>query len=137
MAEDRDPNHQRMANWHPGNGFDDLALRLFTGVAYANATGYPIVDRNIIDIGIRIIKRRGLYAEEYKSWIAQATTTPRVVKMLDTFKTFLADNITLVNQTAIPASLHGYGMAAVNNENTVALLEESIANFGTVNTATQ
>ncbi len=66
-------------------------------MAYANATGYPIVDRNIVDIGIRIIKQCGLYAEEYKSWIAQATATPQVVEVLNTFKTFWADKITIVN----------------------------------------
>ena len=94
-VEDCDANCQRMAtNWHPGNGFDALALRLFTGVAYANATGYPIIDRNI---GIRVIKQCGLYVEEYKSWIAQATATARVVETVNTFKMFWADKITLVN----------------------------------------
>jgi hypothetical protein len=64
-AEDRDANCQRMAaGWHPGNGFNVLTLRLFTGAAYANATGYLIVDRGIVDIGIRVIKQCGLYAEE-------------------------------------------------------------------------
>ena len=43
----------------------------------------------------------------------------------------------LVNQTAVPASLHGYGMAAVNDDNTVALYGESIANFGAAYAATQ
>ena len=47
------------------------------------------------------------------------------------------DKITLVNQTAIPASLHGYGMATVNNNDTVALYGESIANFGAAYAATQ
>jgi hypothetical protein len=137
-AEDPDANRQRMAaDWHPGNGFDALTLRLFTGAAYANATGYPIVDRNIVDIRIRVIKRCGLYAEEYKSWIAQATATPRITETLDTFKTFWADKITLVNQTAIPASSHGYGMAAVNNDDTVASYGESIANFRAAYAATQ
>ena len=42
---------------------------------------------------------------------------------------FWANKITLVNQTAIPASVHGYRMAAVNNNKTVALYGESIANF--------
>ena len=41
--------------------------------------------------------RCGLYAEEYKSWIAQATATPQVVEVLNTFKTFWADKITIVN----------------------------------------
>ncbi len=44
------------ADWHPCDGFDALTLRLFTGAAYANATGYPIVHRDIVDIGIRVIK---------------------------------------------------------------------------------
>ena len=31
-AEDRNANRQRMAaDWHPGNGFDTLTLRLFMG----------------------------------------------------------------------------------------------------------
>ena len=137
-AEDRDANRQRMAaDWHPGDGFDALTLRLFTGAAYANATGYPIVDRDIVDIGIRVIKRCGLYAEEYKSWIARATATPRIIETLDTFKTFWADKITLVNQTAIPASSHGYGMATVNDDDTVASYGETIANFGAAYAATQ
>jgi hypothetical protein len=137
-AEDRDANCQRMAaDWHPGDGFDALTLGLFTGAAYANATGYLIVNRDIVNIGIRVIKRCGLYAEEYKSWIARATATPHITETLDTFKTIWADKITLVNQTTIPASSHGYGMVAVNNEDTVASYGESIANFGAAYAATQ
>ncbi len=89
----------------------------------ANATGYPIVDCDIVNIGIHVIKRCGLYAEEYKSWIAQATATPCIVETLNTFKKFWADKITLVN-------LHGYGMATVNDDDTEALYGESIVNFG-------
>jgi hypothetical protein len=40
---------------------------------------------------------------------------PKIVKNLDSFKTFWAAKITLVNQTAIPASLHGYEMATTND----------------------
>ncbi len=112
-------------------------LRSASSRVRPTATGYPIVDRDIVDIGIQVIKQCGLYAEEYKSWIARATTTPCVVEMLDTFKTFWVDKITLVNQTAIPASAHGYRMAAVNNDDTMALFKESIANFGAVYAATQ
>ena len=56
-AEDRDANCQQMAaDWHPDNGFNTLTLRLFMGAVCANATGgYPIVDRDIVDIGIRAI----------------------------------------------------------------------------------
>ena len=56
-AEDRDANRQQMAaDWHPGDGFNALTLRLFTCAAYTNATGYLIVDCNIVDIGICVIK---------------------------------------------------------------------------------
>ncbi len=77
-----------------------------------------------------------MYAEEYTSWIAQATATPRIIETLDTFKKFWADKITLANQTAIPASLHSYGMAAVNNNDT-ASYGKSIANFRAAYAATQ
>ena len=61
MVEDRYANCHRMAaDWHPSNGFNALTLCFFTGVAYANATGYPIVNGNIVDIGIRGIKQCGL-----------------------------------------------------------------------------
>ena len=137
-AEDCNANCQWMAdNWHPSKGFDTLALCLFTGTAYTNATGYPIVYHGIFDIGICVIKQCGLYTEEYKSWIAQATANPCIIKMLDAFKTFWADKITCVNQTAIPTSSHGHGMATINNNDIVALYGESIANFGAVCAVTQ
>ncbi len=103
--EDRDANRNRMAaDWHPSEGFDALTIRLFKGRAYSNACDYLIPIRDIIDIGIRIIKRCGLYSKEYKQWIARgkanAAATPPIVETFDSFKTFWADKITIVNQTA-------------------------------------
>ena len=140
--EDRDANRLRMAvDWHPSEGFDALTIRLFKGGAYSNACGYPIHARDIIDIGIRVIKRCGLYSEEYKQWIARgkanAAATPQVVETFDSFKTFWAEKITLVNQTAIPAALHGYGMMATADDESVISYEESLANFGAAYAATQ
>ena len=85
--EDRDANRTRMAtDWHPSEGFDTLTIRLFKGRSYANACDYPIPIRNIIDIGICIIKQCGLYNEEYKQWIARgkanAIATPPTSKHL-------------------------------------------------------
>jgi hypothetical protein len=57
--------------------------------------------------------------------------------MVDMFKMFWAAKIALVNQTAIPASMYGYGMAAANNNNSMASYGESIANFGATYAATQ
>jgi hypothetical protein len=63
-------------------------------------------------------------------WIAHEAVTPRIAKAFDTFKLFWATKITLVNQTAIPASMHSYGMTIVNNNNSVILYGESIATLG-------
>jgi hypothetical protein len=61
-------------------------------------------DRDVIDIGLRIIKRCGMYAEEYKNWIARENETPPIVKTIDSFKEYWAAAISLVNQTSIPAA---------------------------------
>ncbi len=80
------------ANWQPNDGFEQLVTRLFLGAAYASAAQYPMEERDIIDISLRVIKRCGMYAEEYKTWIgiknAGQLTSPRVQQMLDSFKSF-------------------------------------------------
>jgi hypothetical protein len=86
---------------------------------HASSAGYRMNDVNIVDISLRIIKQCGMYGKEYKAWIALETVRSRIIEMNDRFKTFLATKITLVNQTTIPASMHGYGMAAVNNNDSV------------------
>jgi hypothetical protein len=122
MAKDHDANRLCMAaDWHPANRFDILALRLFTCAVYAGCTGYTMADRDIANIGLRVIKWCGMYAKEYKAWIASKAKCPRIVETFDTFKMFWAAKIKLVNQTAVPASMHGYGMAAVNNDNSFVL----------------
>jgi hypothetical protein len=137
-TKDCDENWQRMAaNWHPSNGFEPLATRLFIGASYASAACYPMDDRDIIDIGLRVIKRCGMYSKEYKNWIACKNETPAIVKTIDSFKEYWADTITLVNQTAVPASQHGYGMVAMDDNALLPLYSESLANFGAAYAATQ
>ncbi len=137
-AKDREANRQRMAaDWHPTDGFDTLIFCLFTGAAYASSAGFRMNDIDIVDIGLCIIKQCGIYGKEYKAWIACEVIRPRIVETVNMFKTFWAAKITLVNQTTIPAGMHGYGMAAVNDDDSVALYGESIANFGAVYATTQ
>jgi hypothetical protein len=132
-AEDHEVNRQCMAaDWHPADGFDTLVLCLFTGVAFAGCTNFTMADRNIVNIGLHVIKWCGMYAEEYKAWIAHEAIRPRIVETFDSFKTFWAAKIILVNQTTIPTSQYGYGMATTNNDNYAASYGESIANFGGV-----
>jgi hypothetical protein len=142
-AEEREDNRKRMAaDWQPTDGFEQLVTRLFLGAAYASAARYPMEERDIIDIGLRVIKRCGMYAEEYKTWIgiknAGQLASPRVQQTLDSFKSFWANAITLVNQTSVPALHHGYGMAAVDDDGgSIASHGESLANFGAAYAATQ
>jgi hypothetical protein len=66
-TKDREENQQRMAaTWHPSEGFEPLAMRLFIGASYASAACYPMDDHDVINIGLCIIKRCGMYAKEYK-----------------------------------------------------------------------
>ncbi len=138
MAKDREANRQRMAaNWHPTNGFDTLIVRLFTSAVYASSVGYRMNNVDIVNIGLHIIKRCRMYGKEYKAWIACEAIRPRIVKMVDTFKMCWAAKITLMNQNAIPASMHGYGMAAMNDDDSVKLYGESMAKFGAAYATTQ
>jgi hypothetical protein len=137
-AKDCKANRQQMAaNWHPTNSFDTLVLRLFTGAAFAGCTDYTMDDCDIVNIGLRVIKQCRLYTKECKAWIACKAVTPKIVKTYNTFKSFWAAKIMLVNQTAIPTSLHGYGMNAVNEDNSVILYGELTANLGDVHATTQ
>jgi hypothetical protein len=137
-AEDLEANQQCMAaNCHPANRFNTLILRLFTKTAYASSAGFRMNDVDIVNIRLHIIKQCKMYGKEYKAWIACKAVCPCTVKMVNTFKTFWAAKITLINQTAIPASMHGYEMVAVNNDNSVTLYGEPIANFGAAYAAMQ
>jgi hypothetical protein len=106
-------------------------------MSYASTTQYPMLDCNIIDIGLRIIKRCGMYSEEYKNWIARESESALIVKMINSFKEYWSGVIMLVNQTAAPASQHGYGMAVIKDNTLIALYTERMSNFGAAYPATQ
>jgi hypothetical protein len=137
-TEDREENRQRMAaDWHPSDGFEPLATRLFIGASYVSAARYPMRDQDIINIGLRVIKRCGMYSEEYKGWIARENEQPPIVEMIDSFKVYWADAIALVNQTAVPAAQHGYGVAAMDDDTSIASYSKSLANCGAAYAAMQ
>jgi hypothetical protein len=54
-------------NWHPSNGFKPLVMRFFISALYTSMARYPMRDREVINISLRIIKRCGVYSEEYKN----------------------------------------------------------------------
>ena len=68
-TKDHEENRQRMAaDWHPSDGFEPLATRLFIGASYTSAARYPMDNRDVINIGLRIIKQCKVYCKEYKNW---------------------------------------------------------------------
>jgi hypothetical protein len=125
------------AEWHPADGFEPLATRLFIGASYLSAARYPMRECNVIDIGLRVIKQWGMYSKEYKNWIARESKSPPIVETMDSFKEYWSGGIALVNQTAAPASQHGYGMAAVDNDALIASYNETLTNFGAAYVAMQ
>ena len=96
-------------------------------------------DRDVIDIGLRVIKQCGMYSEGYKNWIVHENETPTIIKRINSFKEYWADVISLVNQTAAPALQHGYGMAAtdMDDDASIASYSQSLSNFGAMYAATQ
>jgi hypothetical protein len=135
MTKDCKANWQRMTTtWYPSEGFKPLATRLYIGASYASAARYPMDNREVINIGLRIIKHCGMYAKEHKNWILCKNSVPPIVKTINSFKEYWADTIALVNQTAVPALQDGYGMTAVDYD---ALVTLYIVNFSAVYAALQ
>jgi hypothetical protein len=86
-TEDCEENRQQMAaDWHPSDGFEPLSTHLFIAASYTSAARYPMDDRVVIDIGLRVIKRCGMYSEEYKNWIARENETLPIAETIDSFK---------------------------------------------------
>ncbi len=97
-TKDCKENRQNMAaTWHPSEGFEPLAMRLFISASYASTARYPMDNRDVIDIGLRVIKRCGMYAKEYKNWISCKNGVPLIVKTINSFKEYWANAIALVN----------------------------------------
>ena len=87
MTKDHQANRQQMAaEWHPSKDFEPLATRLFISALYASTAGYPMRDRDVIDIGLCVIKRCGMYSEENKNWIAREHESPLIIETIDSFK---------------------------------------------------
>jgi len=75
-------------DWYPSDGFKPLTTRLFIGAFYASAARYPMDDHDVINIGLRVIKRCGMYSKEYKKWIARENESPPITETIDSFKKY-------------------------------------------------
>ena len=54
-------------------------------------------DRDVINIGLCVIKRSEMYSEEYKNWIARENESPLITETIGSFKEYWDNAITLVN----------------------------------------
>jgi len=135
-AEDRETNRTAMAaDWHPSMGFEVLTSRLFSGVTFASLSGHPITGKDTVNIGVRVLNRTGLFGEEYKAWILRGDDPNNAIEFA-TFKSFWENAVQIAVFTSVPASQHGYGMAATNEEAS-ASLTDAVSNFGMAYAATQ
>ncbi len=73
---------------------------LFVSASYVSTACYPMNNHDVINIGLGVIKRCGMYSKEYKNWIACKSKTPVIVETIDSFKKYWARAITLINQTS-------------------------------------
>ena len=114
------------ANWHPSGSFEPLATCLFIGASYTSMACYLMDDRNVINIGLRIINRCGMYSKKYKIWIARENKSPPITETINSFKEYWAKTITLINQTAALTFQHGYNMAAMDDDASITSYSESL-----------
>jgi len=135
-AKDRETNRTAMAaDWHPSMGFEVLTSHLFRGITFASLSGHPITDKDTADIGVHVLNRTGLFAEEYKTWILRGDNPNNAIDFA-AFKSFWENAVQIAAFTSVPASQHGYGMAATNDDAS-ASLTDVVSNFGTAYAATQ
>jgi hypothetical protein len=116
-------------------GFEVLTSRLFRGVTFASLSGHPITDKDTVDIGVRVLNRTGLFAKENKTWILQGDNANKAIDFA-AFEKFWENAVQIAAFTSVPASQHGYGMAATN-DNALASLTDAVSNFGTAYAATK
>ena len=139
--EDRNLNKQRMAaDWHPSMGFETLTHQVNTGIFYANLCGHNVSDMEVVDIALRVIRKCGLYPEEYKIWASRDGTSADELTTWIAFIEFWDTAIQLVRDVSTPAGLHQYGMniqQVTDDEASNRTYEESVASFGTAHAATQ
>jgi hypothetical protein len=106
-AKDREANCTAMAaNWHLMIGFEVLTSRLFHGVTFVSLLGHLITDKDTVDIGVPVLNRTGLFAEEYKMWILRCGDTNNAIDFA-AFKSFWENAVQIAVFTAVPASQHG------------------------------
>jgi hypothetical protein len=137
LAEDCKTNRMAMvANWCPSMGFEVLTSRIFCGITFASLSGNPNTDKDTIDIGVCVLNCTGLFPKEYKTWILRGDDASKMNDFV-LFKPFWENAVKIAAFTAAPASQHGYGMAATNDNALGHSLTDAVSNFGVAYATTQ
>jgi hypothetical protein len=114
-----------------------LTSRLFCGVTFASLSDHPVTDKDMVDIGVRVLNHTGLFSKEYKTWNLRGNNASKTNDFVS-FKTFWENTVPQIAACiAVPASQHGYGMAATNDDASAHLLTDEVSTFGMVYAATQ
>ena len=95
-------------------------------------TNHPITDKDSVNDGVRILNRTGLFTEECKTWIIHGND-PSKTNDLISFETFWENAANCSIRLSVPASQHGYGMAATDDDAMEDALPhgDAVSKFGT------
>jgi hypothetical protein len=124
------------ASCHPSMEFEILTSCLFRGITFASLSGHPITDKVTVNIGVYVLNCMGLFPKEYKTWIFCGNDTRKTNDFVS-FKTFRENTVQIAAFTAVPASQHGYGMSATDNDALAHLLTDAVSTFVMAYAATQ
>jgi hypothetical protein len=103
-------------------------LRLFLGATFANLAKHPIPNDDIVDIGIHIIHKRGLFVEEYKTWIMRGNNPTNDMDFA-AFHSFWENPINIATFTATPDLQHNYGINSAEDDPSANNLTDAVSNF--------
>jgi len=103
--------------------------RAFSATSHSRGlSDHPITDKDSFNNGVHILNRTGLFTEEYKTWIIHGNGPSKTNDFIS-FETF--------RDLSVPASQHGYGMAATDDDASTPPLADAVSKFGTAHAATQ
>ncbi len=134
---DHEDNKKRMeADWNLQDGWHKLERQIEEGIMFTVFTGYAMPDYDIVDVGVRVIMRTGLFTQEYKQWHARVQTD----KTWRHFKQVWKTQIDLVKRTTKNAGSFGMGMNALQTSTISDLdteYDNSVVTFANAHNKTQ
>jgi hypothetical protein len=107
-------------------GFEILTLGLFCCINIASLSGHQITDKDTVYISVPVPNSTGLFPDKNKTWILCGNNASKMNNFVS-FKTFWENAVQITAFTLVPASQHGYGMAATSNDALAQLLADAVS----------